>query len=1250
MKNKFYTLVLCFFLFSLQLVKAQTSPGLKSFIPPSPNASSLGKYGEVPVGYYTGIPNISIPLTNLKSRELELPVSLSYHAGGIKVEEMASWVGLGWSLNAGGVITRSVRGTPDDLTSGYFNTRVTMNALGIKYAAYSGASGFQLFSGNGLAEDKNMYEIIMAQMTDAEPDIFYFNFGKFSGKFFMNATGNFVVSPIQTLKIEQVSGSYGVIRWVITTPDGVKYIFGTTLDQSRSALEKTVNEANTVASSGWYLIEIVSPNNDRIDLEYTPENYSFQSKASETINRITTDGGNCNLPPLDKYIMHNTFEGRQLAKMQGSMGSIIFNKSATERTDLPGSYSLESIDIKDAQNTLLKKIKLTYGEFSSSSNCSTGTAYCKRLKLLSVQEMSADGLVSAPQHSFDYSTVLLPGRDPNYTSINSQDMWGFYNGAINSVLPRGGLITYTGGLTQTIFGADRYSDEYFMQAGILKKITYPTGGYTYFDYEANRLYTSDNGLAFTNLEPVAKAKSLTLLTGDTKTADFSVVNPNPSTTMVRITVTNRQQLENCAPKTCFLTYIEGRNATVYTRKYFDEGTSTLDLSAGDYRIGGTTYPGPEALISSEPKIYYLDLNWLEYPTTISATQNEDKIVGGLRIKRISNFSGNGTSEIKTYAYTLLAENKSSGVPVNIAMLNADALVLARWDVPSNSEKRCYYLQCKSATLVPMAATSGSVVGYANITEFIGENGEAGKTEYTFTTALDYPDQMRNIRPFAPATSYDWKRGLLLKKSQYKYTPTGFVKVAESENTYSFGNNLVETFGVSVSKDYHGPDNLTGNGSYYVAGYKTASEFFYLQTEKNRVYDQNALTPFVETTKTSEYGIAQGHYQLTRSTELGSDGIIKEVNIKYPQDVVLTGTAETARQSLISKFMIGIPLEQTTKMGGTQTSKTTTDFKDFYSALTLPNKINFQTVTTAPFEERVNFNSYDDYGNLLEQAKVNDLKNAYQWGYNSSLPTAEVKNASNYRTVTNQLGTMSTNFGGVPGVSATYNFTVGYTGTVTLKLSVQTSPIYTTVASYTGMSIGSITLAKGGCGLTIVTFANVSPGAKTLTITLTTPDNGVSSLGACGQLEYPQTTSTVLKEFYFENFEESGLATTDVTIAHTGKKYYSGDYTVSFTLPNIRVYMIEYWYLDVGNVWKYISKPYSVTTMLLNEGSAIDNVRIYPVDARMKSYTYDPCIGITSVIDENGNLLKYYYDTLGRLLQVNSEKGIEKQYRYNYKTN
>lgn len=84
----------------------------------SPTANSLGKYGDISVSYHTGIPGISIPVYTVKEGPLSLPISINYHAGGLKVMEPASWVGAGWSLNAGGVITRTVQGAPDErLTS-----------------------------------------------------------------------------------------------------------------------------------------------------------------------------------------------------------------------------------------------------------------------------------------------------------------------------------------------------------------------------------------------------------------------------------------------------------------------------------------------------------------------------------------------------------------------------------------------------------------------------------------------------------------------------------------------------------------------------------------------------------------------------------------------------------------------------------------------------------------------------------------------------------------------------------------------------------------------------------------------------------------------------------------------------------------------------------------------------------------------------------------------------------------------------
>lgn len=83
-------------------------------VPQTPISASLGKYGECPVSYFTGKPNISIPIYNFKSRSLTLPITLDYDAGGVLVNCLPGWAGQNWTLNAGGVVTRTIKGRPDE--------------------------------------------------------------------------------------------------------------------------------------------------------------------------------------------------------------------------------------------------------------------------------------------------------------------------------------------------------------------------------------------------------------------------------------------------------------------------------------------------------------------------------------------------------------------------------------------------------------------------------------------------------------------------------------------------------------------------------------------------------------------------------------------------------------------------------------------------------------------------------------------------------------------------------------------------------------------------------------------------------------------------------------------------------------------------------------------------------------------------------------------------------------------------------
>jgi len=102
-------LLLFFFVVTQQNSFAQAAP------PSSGNAMDASRSEAMPVNNYTGIPTISLPIYGYSHKNgIGINLSLDYFAGGIKTEEQPTAVGIGWSINGAGVITRTVRGVPDD--------------------------------------------------------------------------------------------------------------------------------------------------------------------------------------------------------------------------------------------------------------------------------------------------------------------------------------------------------------------------------------------------------------------------------------------------------------------------------------------------------------------------------------------------------------------------------------------------------------------------------------------------------------------------------------------------------------------------------------------------------------------------------------------------------------------------------------------------------------------------------------------------------------------------------------------------------------------------------------------------------------------------------------------------------------------------------------------------------------------------------------------------------------------------------
>jgi hypothetical protein len=158
----------------------------KLLTPPSPNAASLFKFEDIPVSGHTGTPSVNIPLVTVKGKYLSHTFGLSYHASGIKVNEVASSVGLGWALQGTNVISRVVEGLPDESSNGYKSSTSFETKMD------------QVYAGTLPMNDASVISAVISaynKIIDSKPDIFTFNAGGYSGKFFYKQDGTIAVVP-----------------------------------------------------------------------------------------------------------------------------------------------------------------------------------------------------------------------------------------------------------------------------------------------------------------------------------------------------------------------------------------------------------------------------------------------------------------------------------------------------------------------------------------------------------------------------------------------------------------------------------------------------------------------------------------------------------------------------------------------------------------------------------------------------------------------------------------------------------------------------------------------------------------------------------------------------------------------------------------------------------------------------------------------------------------------------------------------
>ena len=280
----------------------------------TPNEASLGSFGNPTISQFTGSPSVEVPLYTVQEGSLSVPIALHYNSAGFRPDEHPGWVGLGWSLQVGGVITRVVNRMPDEHNESGSSSMTPVYGYYFTNQLLRPASPTSWTS-------RTFLENIAARTSspifyDTEPDEFSFTLPGCSGSFYKDSDGNNdpfgtvtgrgtwkvrcdqpvrvsvnnPADPFLTVPFTATKGFYnqhygGVYPktfagFTITTTDGTRYVFGhdegsATAPMDRPAIEYSMGLFDQVddywTATAWQLSKVISPAGDQITLNYARE-------------------------------------------------------------------------------------------------------------------------------------------------------------------------------------------------------------------------------------------------------------------------------------------------------------------------------------------------------------------------------------------------------------------------------------------------------------------------------------------------------------------------------------------------------------------------------------------------------------------------------------------------------------------------------------------------------------------------------------------------------------------------------------------------------------------------------------------------------------------------------------------------------------------------------------------------------------------------------------------------------------------
>ena len=756
---------------------------MQSVAPIAPAAASLGRYGNHPVDLATGLVPISINLYEVKCGSLSVPIRLTYHGGGIKVEQDATWVGLGWDLDFGGSVIRTMNGHVDE--EEHYDRVPDADSIAL------------LLANNDYTSYSTFYNLSCRTAIPSfsfKPDLFSYSVLGRSGTFFTDDSGR-----IHTVSHEAISGSFNggahpVSPLFLMMPDGTQCRFNSS-EQTRIMDDRWCLDEYP---STYYIRTIVSADGgDTIRYEYQ-ESGQYEKQTASYFEGLYTSPGvqgiqSCPttvnpMPVIRTYTTHslitNTVKPHYM-HFRGGRVRFVLSDSLYKTHDL-GCKKLERIEIQmrsDSGYCTVRSFRFVYARDNHD-----------RLFLKSVWECGQSGARQLTAR-FDYYEGL-PARNSN-----SIDYWGFFNGKVNQdKLPRTWLLAYA-----FVGAANRTPDEDYTRCGSLKRITYQTGGSTEFLWELNRVSAATP--VYYDVVKSALHRHVHPSITHSQTPEPPPVGDEPAPDYGISSVTIRSGIDQVA----VLSYKMRRIVTTdlnhnkYDRMTLSCDDRTLSLGNSDSIQGEICIQflaGQSYTVIMEANCSNLE-GWFTLSYDESVTNEGDKPFAGLRIREMVQRDKDSTVLNRRLFDYLSPDGKSSGYLTTGARLSFIRTQITETDpgVPylwhPNLYERRNTLVCTEMVTGPRE----NEYGYEYVTEttFDGRTGRAVSCARSrFSRILD-----EQASPLAPTVSKSHLRGRLLEREELEAAGDSLVLFRSTRNTYSGICGICEKEGFAMHTDYSG---------------------------------------------------------------------------------------------------------------------------------------------------------------------------------------------------------------------------------------------------------------------------------------------------------------------------------------------------------------------------------------------------------------------------------------------------------------